>query len=227
MSGPPIKTEAESPWRHRANVVLISLFAVTAFSMTVIIALSIVMPPVLSNVVESYTDEAPLQLEVAVLTELERSDIETRLENFEAGFDSDEVRVPLTLTESEINGLLQDEEDLNGRLSVSFVGDLVEARLSLPIEQDLEIGPWTSGMKGRYLNGVAVLKPKLTAEGLILELKDFRVKNKSVPGWMLSQLQGEIDGLEWLQSDDVRDTISRLSDVVISDNELVLYPKNP
>ena len=96
--------------------------------------------------------------------------------------------------------------------------------MSLPIDQDLEIGPWSGSMKGRYLNGTATLQPELVNGQLKLHLEDFRVKGKSVPGWLLSQLQYQIDELEWLHSDDVRDTISGLSSIVVTHGRLTLHP---
>lgn len=219
-------SDKDSPWNRRAHIALLTLFGVTALAMVIIIALSIVVPPIMQGVVENYTDEAPMDFDVVVMSEEERDAVDARLETFEAALEFDEDVAPLELTEYELNGLIGGDEEMKDEVLIAFEDGFIAVNMSLPIVSDLEIGPWSSAMQGRYLNGVAILDPQVTSDGLMLGLQDFMVRKESVPRWMLSLLQDEINRQEWLQSADVRDTISRLERIAVEGDELVLYPKN-
>ncbi|MFP6582495.1 MAG: hypothetical protein VCD00_08035 [Candidatus Hydrogenedentota bacterium] len=219
-------SDKDSHWHRRTHIALLTLFGVTALAMVVIIALSIVVPPVMQGIVKNYTDESPVVFDVVAMSEEERDAVDARLETFEAALESSEDVEPLELTEHEINGLIGGDEEMKEEVLIAFEDGFIAVNMSLPIDSDLQIGPWSSSMQGRYLNGVAILDPQVTSDGLVLELQDFLVREESVPRWMLSLLQDEINRQEWLTSQDIRDTISRLERIAVEGDELVLYPKN-
>ena len=64
----------------------------------------------------------------------------------------------------------------------------------------------------------------IEGETLEVDLVSFEVKGKPVPGWLRRVLQGEIDNMDWLDSQDVRDVIGRLRRIGLEDDRLVLYP---
>lgn len=227
MASDPFKKgnepSAAAKWGNR---ILLGLFACVAGAMVTLIALSFIVPPMLQGVVDDYTDLEPNEFETAVLSEEAREDLDTRLNAFEEAINTGEPVEPMEIQDSELNGLIADDQNLNRKLMVQFRDGLLHANMSIPIDNDLELGPWRGEMRGRYLNGVAVLEPSINPNGLSVTLTDFVVKGESVPVWLHAVLQNEIDRLDWLHSDDVLATVSKLESIQIVGDRLVLHPKS-
>lgn len=207
-----------------ANRLLVLLFIITSLSMVILIVLSLIVPPAMDTMVETFTAAEPLELPQIEFTEIEKQDVKDSLKEFEQALKADEYVEPLKLDARQLNGLLaEDKKSSNVHLSIEH--DTIRAELSLPIDTDLELGPWQSSMRGRYINGIADLK--LSKEGDILkaDLVSFTVKGQTVPGWLRSLLQREIDKLDVLDSDDARDILSKLARIEFEDGQLVLYPE--
>ena len=225
MSHDPFRNEEASPVARWGNRLLLGLFGVVAAAMLVLITLSFVMPPMLQGMVDDFTEAEPIAFEAVEVSEAEREDFERRYDAFEAAVALSEAREPLEISEREMNGLLAQSDDAAERVRVEFRDGLLHAQMSIPVDSDLEIGPWRGHMRGLYLNGVAALKPSLESDGLSVTLTDFVVKGESVPGWIHSLLQHEIDRLDWLHSEDVADAVSKLESIRIEGDRLVLRPK--
>lgn len=225
MNPDPFKDDTPSPAARWGNRLLLGLFGVVAAAMLVLIALTFIMPPMLQGVVDEYTEAEPTPFEAIEISETEREAFEVRYETFKGAVEQGDAAEPLAISEREMNGLIAESDDAEDRVRVGFRDGLLHAQMSIPIDSDLEIGPWRGQMRGRYLNGVAALKPSLNSDGLSVELTDFVVKGESVPGWMHSILQHEIDRLDWLHSEDVVEAVSKLDSIQIVDGRLVLHPK--
>lgn len=217
-------TDANSAKRWLANVVLFSLFGLCALSMVVLIALSLLVPPVLEDMVASYTDADPAVLPHVELTDEEREMVEGRLDAFEQALEEGGAVEALVLDERALNGLLS-EDDGGTQAYLSVEDEFLRVQLSLPLDRDLELGPWRSSMRGRYINGVAELGLRIEGDSLWADLVSFEVKGTAVPGWLRRVLQREIDDLEWFESEDARDVVGQLERIGFEAGRLVLYPR--
>ena len=209
--------------RRWSTIILFSLFGIVSLSMVVLIALSLLVPPAMQDMVETYTAVQPAELPHVTLSESEKEAVEARLDKFESALRDDVAVEPLELDAREINGLLPDD-DTESTVYLSIRNGSLLAQMSLPLDSDLELGPWRSSMRGRYINGIAELRLMIEGETLEVDLVSFEVKGKPVPGWLRRVLQGEIDNMDWLDSQDVRDVIGRLRRIGLEDDRLVLYP---
>lgn len=225
MGVDPYKNDGRSPAAQWGNRVLLGLFAVAAAAMAALIAMSFIVPPMLQGVVDDFTEHEPTTFAEAAIPEADREAVEARFEAFEKAVDEGTPVEPLGITDRELNGLLAESDDTRDKVRLEFRDGLLHARMSIRIDNDLEIGPWRGQMQGRYLNGTAVLEPSIDSNGLSVTLTDFVVKGESVPGWMHSALQHEIDKLDWLHSEDVVEAVSKLESVQIEGDRLVLHPK--
>ena len=135
-----------------ANRLLVLLFIITSLSMVILIVLSLIVPPAMDTMVETFTAAEPLDLPQIEFTETEKQDVKDSLNEFEKALKADKYVEPLKLDARQLNGLLaEDKKSSNVHLSIEH--DTIRAELSLPIDTDLELGPWQSSMRGRYING--------------------------------------------------------------------------
>lgn len=216
------QTDGQSK-RHWGTVLLLTIFTMVSISMLILIVLSVLVPPTMDQLVETFTSAERSELPVVELSESERDEIEARVDAFEAALQTEEFVEPLELTMHEINGLLAgDDEKLQSHLSIR--DGHVFADLSLPIEDDLEFGPWRSSMQGRFINGTAELAISLKDDILSADLISFMVDGNDVPLWLRSILQRELDTNDWLASEDLRDITSRLERITFQDDSVTLYP---
>lgn len=211
--------------RGWGTFLLFSLFGIVSISMSVLIALSLLVPPRMRDMVETYTAAEPAELPLSSLTELEKEAVEARLDDFEKALLEEVAVEPFRLAERELNGLLSDD-DGGAKAHLSIRNGSLLAQMSIPLDSDLEIGPWRSSMRGRYINGVAKLNLRIEGDSLAVDLISFEVKGETVPGWLRSVLQRELDKQEWFDSQDVRDVVGRLRRIGLEDGQLVLYPVN-
>lgn len=215
--------QSDSDKRGWGTIILLSLFGLFSISMVILIVLSLLVPPVIDGMVEAYTDLESVPVPVVALTDSERDEIESRLETFGDALKEGQAVGPLVLNEREINGLLfADDEVATGY--VNLEEGTIRAQMSVPIRSDLELGPWRAAMDGRFINGVAELDIGIEGDILTADLVSFEVNGEDIPGWLHTVLQTEIDDMEWLSSEDVREVVADLEYIEFRDGRLIVHP---
>lgn len=208
-----------------AKIALLGCFGIAAFCMIVLIALAFMVPKALDGAVEKYTDSTPTLAPTPALAEAEGEELKDRVEEFGEALEEGVRTEPLVLAEDEINYLLQEvasEEGFDGGFHVDLKPNQVSAQISVLMDRDLEIGPWSRNLRGRYVNGKAVFDVRLRDGELDLELTSFAVKDREVPGWMLGIVQDMVDESGVLESKDVREITDKLEGLEIGDGQLTV-----
>jgi hypothetical protein len=137
------------------------------------------------SLLSKHTQNHPL-----ALTELDRSEEAQRQvkskwgQFYKAVLDGD-ARESLQLSPHDLNLLVAGIPNLGDRFRIEIENDRLQARFSIPLEK-----PNKPELKGRYLNGVAVLNLKLEEDGfLTLHVAEVRANEKPIPGWLLRALK--------------------------------------
>ncbi len=213
-----------------ATVGLLGCFSMAALAMLVLIALSFLVPRAVNRAVEAYTETLPQTFDAPEFDAAESEALHDRLDRFEESLDEGTNAEPLALSEDELNFLLSDlaeEEDFGGSFHVELRGGQVAVHMSVPLEQDISLGPWEQSLRGRYLNGVATFDVAIKDGDLDLDLVSFDVKDRSMPGWALDLARDFIEESGVLQSDDVREVTRKLERLDVEADRVVLRAATP
>lgn len=207
------------------TAVLLGCFGVAAMCMIVLIVLSFVVPRALDRAVEAYTDAAPQTTPVPELTESEEEVLHERVDAFGDALEEGSTTEPLVLDEDELNFLLweaADNEDFEGGFHIELHQNQVSAMVSFPIDRDLDLGPWSRSLRGRYVNGRAIFDVALANGELELNLVSFAVKGHEAPEWMLNIARDMIDESGVLESEDVAEITQKLERIDIEEGRLTI-----
>ena len=191
-----------------------------------LIVLAFVVPWMIDRTVEAYTDAEPIEMNAPALAPKHREELDARVEEFAESIDSGEFTRPLILTEEEINGVLAEEVDpRDGAVQLALLPGEVHAFVSLPIDAELPLGPWSRDLTGRYLNGVAAVELTLMGGELGFRIKEFDVKGRKLPGYALEALEREVRSSGALDDDEVRDYVRRAGELRVERGRIVITPK--
>ena len=192
-------------------------------TMLILIGLAFVVPRVLDSMIETYTDEQAVAISLVPLSDDELETLENRIDEFTARVDEGEWTRPLKLSENDINGLVQKEmDDFGGAIKFRFRDNQVIGNLSIPLDADFKLGPWERTLAGRHLNGQAAFDLSIEKGVLELNLVEFEVSGKKLPGWILSQVQDRIDKERWLDDEDIQEFTRKIDSLEVRNKEIVL-----
>lgn len=136
---------------------------------------------------EQYSDDAPIDLPRVAMTSEQIDTLLLRVQAFEDGLEADQPPDPLTLTQDELNAVLQNHPDL------IFIGD----NAHFAIEDDKLIGQlsisldFLPGFAGRFFNGSAVFSIAMEHGRLSVLLDSAIVKGQPVPENVMQGWHGE------------------------------------
>jgi len=207
------------------TAILLGCFGVAAFCMVVLIGAAFMVPRMIDGAIENYTDTEPQLPPPPEIAEEEGEDLLEQVESFAEALEEGEPTEPLVLDEEELNYLLQEaakEEDFGGGVYVELHEDQVSAMLSVPIDEDVDLGPWSRDLRGRYINGRAMLDVDVSDGKLEVNLDSFSIKGREVPGWLLDMVQDLIDDSGVLRSEDVRKITEKLESLDIDEDQLTV-----
>lgn len=193
--------------------------------MILVIAGSLLLPPIVQNTVEHYTSETPMRVSTQNLPEPTKEELEDRVEAFSDAIDEGRVPEPLILRGAELDALLQDlweREELPGAMALRIEDGRVRSDLSIPLEEGIEIGPFTPEVGGRYLNGTVTFTIELDENGLQADIERFVVNDKTLPGWMVNAIEREFVERRVLQNKDLREFTDKLARLRVSADSILL-----
>lgn len=222
---PPMTQKSSEP--HWGKIILIVMFCIAAFMMILLIGLALMVPRGLNSAVDRYTSTEASIIQSDPMPEEEWEVLEDRVDAFADAIDDEEPANVLVLTEAELNALLidvvdEDSDDL--ALRVQLEEDRVIVDVSIPLDTEFSLGPWSRDLRGRYLNGQAAYDVRFADGELEATLASFSVNGRNIPSWILAGIQEELDADALLQDPDVADILAELESVIIEDGEVTLTP---
>src|SRR5258706_8798135 len=103
--------------------------------------------------INEYTATAPAEIEKVEYSPAQMQALRARLAAFKDALDHGKPSTELTLTAEDLNALIAQEPQLQGKLFVRIDQDRIKGEISIPLET---LGPLK--LQGRYLNGSATFR---------------------------------------------------------------------
>jgi hypothetical protein len=141
-----------------------------------------------------------------------------RVEAFRKAIDSGTPTEPLVLTSEDINALIEENDNLKGKVYVTIEGDKIKGQVSIPLTDFVDFGM----TRGRYLNGEADLKASLKDGVLLVTLESFEVNGKRPPADALANLRQQNLAQDAYKNPKNAEQIRKLESLEIKDGKLII-----
>jgi hypothetical protein len=171
--------------------------------------------------VEIYTGAAPLQLPQVEMPAEQRQALKDRVEAFRKAVDAGMPTEPLVLTSDDLNALIEDDDELKGKIHAKIEGDEVKGLVSIPLDR-LGHVPFLSMFRGRYLNGEADLKASLEDGVLIVTLDAFEVNGKKAPEEFMTQMRQQNLAKDVYKNPKQAEILRKLERLEVKDGKIIV-----
>ena len=168
---------------------------------------------------DEYTSTTPAEIPKADLPEDQRKALDERVAEFKKAND-DGTAYELILTADEINALINENEDFKGKAYITLKGDQVSGKLSMPLG---ELG--IPGLKGRFLNGTASLKPSIKDGQLDVRVMDLVVNDKPLPANIKTSLANENIAKDFSKNPENATMLNKIDSFEIKDDKVYIKTK--
>jgi hypothetical protein len=170
-----------------------------------------------NRLVLEYTATTPRDLPKVEMPADQRQALKTRVEGFQKAVEAGTPTEPLVLTSDDLNALIDENEELKGKIFVKIEGDEVKGQVSIPLEK---VG--FSMFQGRYLNGEADLKASLSDGVLIVTLDSVEVNGKSPPDEIMKGLREQNLAKDAYKDEKTASMMRKIESLEIKDGKIVL-----
>jgi hypothetical protein len=167
--------------------------------------------------VDEYTATAPRDLPKVEMPDPERKALKDRVEAFRKAVDEGKSVEPLVLTSNDLNALIAEEPDLQGKVYVKVEGDELKGQISIPLEK---LG--LPMFKGRYLNGEADLKASFNNGILIVTLDSLEVNGKHLPDEFMTNLRQQNLAKDAYKDPKNAEMLRKVESMAIKDGKIII-----
>lgn len=170
--------------------------------------------------VNQFTAEEAAPIEVVELPDEEVDALKARFEAFEEAVKADEAPEDFEITARELNGLINSEEDLKGRVFVRIQDGKVGGDLSIPADG-------FPGGEGRFFNATADFNVSMDGGVLIVTLADATINGAKLPQQMLDSLANENLAKEAYDDPENAKVLRRFESLEIQGDRILLKARRP
>lgn len=172
-----------------------------------------------NNMVQQYTDVAPITLPASKLGDEEIDTLKERIIDFRKA--ADEGReVTLTLDAEELNAALPIiEGDLKDRAALTIEGDDLKGQVSVPFE--------FPGLGKRYFNGSGTFKVSLENGVLLVILDQAEVKGRPIPENVMEGIRQQNLAKDAYNNPENAKTLRKLKSITVNDGKLTITTRGP
>lgn len=223
---PPVHHTAPPPVAGPRGCLFYGCVFASSVALVLLLALGIgllVLYQYRGEIVERFTSPESAPIPVVELPQNELDTLEQRLEDFEHAASRNQLD-RLTLTEAQINGLIASNPEIRGKIAVRLEKDRIRALVSFPLEELRLPAELLGNLGGRYLNGTAIIDPKLEGDVLILSIRQLEVQGSNVPFSILDRLVANHSIAFKLNEDGSGrpDLVNRISSFKITEGQLTV-----
>jgi len=168
--------------------------------------------------ISKYTSESPKELPAIEYSEDEIKEVAARVESIKSSLDKGEVPKVVELTADDLNALINQNEDLRGKLFVRIDDGEVTADVSFPAD----LIPMA---KGRYFNGSVSTNVSLENGVLIVTLADAEVNGQKIPKEIMDALKNENLAKELYKNPKIEKILGKFERLLIEKDKIILTPK--
>jgi hypothetical protein len=175
---------------------------------------------------EEYTDAAPMAIPTVQTEPGEFEALQERMGAFQQALEQGTADSPLVLSGHDLNVLLARHPDIaawRDRAYLQVVGDQIVGQISLPLDELARL-PGMKRLRGRYLNGVAALRPSLRNDQLSVHLESLEVKGQPIPEEIMRSLRQQNLAQDAQFDRDMTETLARLQSIEVTEGQIVIRP---
>lgn len=166
--------------------------------------------------VAKYTAEMPVELPVEAYTEEQMTELHTRVDTFKNTLDQgDQPEQDLVLSAADINAMINENEEMQGKAFVKIADGAVSGDVSVPTDA-------LPGGKGRFFNASATFKVSMENGVLIVTLVDAEVKGEKVPQQFIDSMSRENLAKDLYKDPKNAEMLRRFESAQIEDGQLIL-----
>lgn len=171
---------------------------------------------------DKYTEAEPTSLPTVEMPADEVQSLIDRVDQYAKDLRAGNPLPPLTLTQDQVNALLQNQPDVKGEFGghvyVTFEGDnKVKCQLSVPMD-------WIPGLGGRYFNGTGTFETQIQDGRFTIFLESAEVKGEPVPEAQVAQLKSKNFAEDLFSNPDARKLIDNVKSLSITGDKVTIVP---
>ena len=172
-----------------------------------------------ANLVNQNTEPTPVALPKVELPEEELKSLTDRWESFRTALKEDQPTEEIELSAQDINALIEQNEDLRGRVHIDIEDNKIKAQLSIPVDF---LGP---PGKGRFFNAEGELKASLEDENLVVKLVSAKIKGKPIDNRFMTSIKNENLAKNAGNNKENADQIAKLESIKVQDGKVIIVPR--
>ncbi|WP_372364525.1 hypothetical protein [Candidatus Uabimicrobium sp. HlEnr_7] len=162
----------------------------------------------------NFTDAKPLSFNYEV-TEEQQNSTQQKIAEFQETIESGK-EVTLKLHSSDLNVIIENNEELKDRLYMEIENGRVKGQLSWPFE--------SSFFGKRYINGTAVFNCSLENGVLIITLESLEGKKRALPEALMEQIRQQNLAKDLYKDPEKAKAIRRVKKIEIKDDYVLITP---
>lgn len=172
---------------------------------------------------EKYTEAAPIELPTVNMPQADIDALIQRVDQYAKDLRDGKPLEPITLTETDLNALLQNHPDLKeeygDHMYLTLGDNTITAQMSIALD-------WLPLFRNRYFNGTATFDVGFTGGRPQIYLNAASVKGEEVPLSQVRELRGENFGDAWSDDPDARSLMRRIDTIVVKKEGITITPSN-
>jgi len=176
---------------------------------------------------DRFTEETPVELPTVDMPRADIDALVARVDAYAKDLRAGNPLPPLTLSQDDLNALLQNHPDLkNGFGDIMYVtlGDsTVSTQMSFPLDRLPFPVPM---MRTRYFNGTATFDVGFIGSRAQVYLSSASVKGEDVPSEQIGEMRGTNFAEDWADDPDARSLMDRVDTIAVTTVGITITPKN-
>lgn len=171
------------------------------------------------GMIDQYTAEEPIAIEVVELAEEEQAALNARFEEFGEAVEAGEASGQIELTAQEINALISQNEDLAGKAFVRIEDGQIGGDVSIPVD-------FLPGGSGRYFNATAEFDVSMQGGVLLVTLADATVNGSALPAEFIQGMQSQNLAKEVYEDPDAARALQQFESLEIVGDKVILKARS-
>lgn len=208
---------------------LLGTFALAAAIMIILLMRGVIMPLLVDQIGNRLTSTSPTVLAQSDLNDEEEQAVSDRVDTFRelVTYDLEEGTHALTITEDELNALLQDDDpDPNDpTIRIQIEDGQLRGEVSFQLETTMLSGAWKR-LAGRHVHGIAALDLKIVNGQLDLRINELIVQDRRVPR-VLWRATLESRLKSFLEDPEVQSLVAEVDTLEITSDGITLLAEVP
>lgn len=172
---------------------------------------------------EKYTEEVPIELPTVDMAQGDVDALVSRVDAYAKDLRDGKPLEPMTLSEDDLNALLQHHPDLKAtygdHMYVTLGDNTITAQMSLPLD-------WLPLFRNRFFNGTATFDVGFISGRPQIYLNSASVKGEEVPLEQVRELRRTNFGDEWSNDADARSLMDKVDTISVTKDGVTITPAN-